>query len=434
MKKKLLIIELNEINFDLAKNYIENGHNLENFTSVLNSFTFSHSTSEEQYENLEPWIQWVSAHTGKSYFEHKIFRLGDIENKENPEQIFEKLERLGFSVGAVSPMNAINALESPKYFIPDPWTNTSPDNSRLSKKVFKMLKQTVNDNSMGKISLSSVLTIIELVLRTLDIKNLIFFVDLVAKSVLKKKWMKPMVLDYLIHKLHLKLFKKHQPDVSFVFLNGGAHIQHHYFSNSPYASPKKENPKWYIDPEEDPILDMLIHYDNLIGEYLKLDQKLIIATGLSQIPFGKNAFYWRLKDHRRFLDMLGIKYLDVLPRMTRDFEIRFSNLEDQEKCKNILQAIKVKRDGKFVFEEVEERRNSIFVTLTYEDEIFKDDRVVHSSVEINLYDQVTFVAIKNGMHSSKGYVMCSPNIKEKFKENDHIKNLNNLIIQSMLNQ
>ena len=28
------------------------------------------------YENLEPWIQWPSVHTGKTYDEHKIFRLG----------------------------------------------------------------------------------------------------------------------------------------------------------------------------------------------------------------------------------------------------------------------------------------------------------------------------------------------------------------------
>ena len=42
----------------------------------------------------------------------------------NVEQIFEKVEKLGFSVGVMSAMNAKNSLKNPSYFIPDPWTDT----------------------------------------------------------------------------------------------------------------------------------------------------------------------------------------------------------------------------------------------------------------------------------------------------------------------
>jgi len=38
---------------------------------------YARTLSEEVYEHIEPWIQWVSVHTGKSYAEHKVFRLGD---------------------------------------------------------------------------------------------------------------------------------------------------------------------------------------------------------------------------------------------------------------------------------------------------------------------------------------------------------------------
>ena len=57
-----------------------------------------------------------------------------------------------------------------------------------------------------------------------------------------------------------------------------------------------------------------------------LNQKkseLIIATGLSQKPYDQNKFYYRLKDHKDFLNSLGIKFNVLTPRMTRDFHISF---------------------------------------------------------------------------------------------------------------
>ena len=60
--------------------------------SSLFSLNQSNTSSEIEYQNLEPWIQWVSAHTGKDFKDHKIFRLGDIVNSDH-EQIFEVIEK-----------------------------------------------------------------------------------------------------------------------------------------------------------------------------------------------------------------------------------------------------------------------------------------------------------------------------------------------------
>ena len=53
---------------------------------------------------------------------------------------------------------------------------------------------------------------------------------------------------------------------------------------------------------------------------------LIIATGLSQEPFLKTQYYYRLKNHEKFLKKIGLNFEKVYPRMTRDFEIEFSSL------------------------------------------------------------------------------------------------------------
>ena len=98
--KKLILIALNEINFDIVKKYIDLDKNkLKSFQEIFKLHNFN-TTSEKEYQLLEPWIQWVSAHTGKTYEEHQVFRLGDISSNKS-EQIFERIESLGYKVGNV---------------------------------------------------------------------------------------------------------------------------------------------------------------------------------------------------------------------------------------------------------------------------------------------------------------------------------------------
>ena len=72
MKKKLLLIQLNELNFDLIKNYFRS-NNLDNLKKINNNIIKTYS--EAKYNLLEPWIQWYSIYTGLSAKQHKVFRL-----------------------------------------------------------------------------------------------------------------------------------------------------------------------------------------------------------------------------------------------------------------------------------------------------------------------------------------------------------------------
>ena len=65
MNRNLIFIELNEINFDTATSYIERGEYLPGFTELIEK-GITNTESESEYENLEPWVQWPSVHTGKT--------------------------------------------------------------------------------------------------------------------------------------------------------------------------------------------------------------------------------------------------------------------------------------------------------------------------------------------------------------------------------
>jgi len=433
MSLKLLFIQLNEINFDLVDKYLlaSKKNKFINLKVIKNNYQSFNTYAEEQYENLEPWIQWVSVNLGKGFSEHNIFRLGDIVNFPNEKQIFEKIEERGFKVGAISPMNAENRLKNPSYFLPDPWTDTKSDVSSFSRRLSLMLKQTINDNSSGRLTINSILTIIEIVFKTLNYKNTFFLIKLIFSSIIKP-WKKSLVLDYLIHLTHLYFLKKKLPNFSSIFLNAGAHIQHHYLYNAKHIKDLPKNPKWYLNPLIDPIEDMLEVYDQIIGDYLKLFNKdqLLISTGLRQVPYNMAQFYYRLKNHRSFLNKIGVSFVKVLPRMTRDFEIIFNNKENLNNAKDILKNIRSKRDNFSIFSEIEERDKSLFVVLTYPNEVKKDDvMIVNDNLELNFFKELVFVAIKNGMHDTKGYVFCSSNANFNLpKDSVHISKLHDMIL------
>tara|TARA_Y100000389_G_scaffold205060_1_gene262578 strand:- start:1500 stop:2813 length:1314 start_codon:yes stop_codon:yes gene_type:complete len=434
MDLKLLLIQLNEINFDLVYKYLSASkkNKFTNLRYIKNNYKHFNTFAEDKYENLEPWIQWVSIHLGKDFHQHKIFRLGDIVNYPSKRQIFEIIEDKGFKVGAISPMNAENRLKDPAYFISDPWTNTNSDKSSFSKRLSMMLKQTVNDNASGILAFKSVLTIVEIVFKTLHYKKTLFLIKLIFSS-LFKPWKRALILDYLMHITHLYFLKKKLPNFSSIFLNAGAHVQHHYFFNTKHAKNLPKNPKWYINNSSDPIEDMLEVYDQIIGDYLRLSKNknhLLISTGLRQIPYKSLKFYYRLKNHSFFLKKIGINFFKVFPRMTRDFEIIFDNNLDLLDAKKILENIKYQQNNLKVFNEIEVRSKSLFVTLTYPHEIKKDDFIiVDDNTKLNFFNEVVFVAIKNGMHDSKGYVFCSSNCNFKIpKEPIHVLKLHDMML------
>ncbi len=426
----LIFVELNEVNFDVAKMYIRQGVlNLPNFKHMLKGH-FIRTSSEKQYQLLEPWIQWVSVHTGLKFKDHNIFRLGDIVGS-GLKQIFEKLEVNKYSVGAISPMNAENNLSSPKYFIPDPWTKTPADRSFWSQVLTSAIAQAVNDNAQSKINLKSLATFFIALLKFSKIKHYPIYLKLALTS-RHAPWRKALFLDLFLHDVHLYALKKNKNNFSVLFLNAGAHIQHHYFFN---AKPLKNlsnlrNPSWYINEDIDPVAEYLTLYDLILGEYLKIRSELIVATGLSQRPYDQIKFYYRLKDHKNFLSLIGIDFKEVFPRMTRDFLITFNTKNDALKAQDLLESLKTAKDGIALFKEIDNRGKDLFVTLTYPHEIDKDCKIkILNKEDILLLDHVTFVAIKNGMHQEEGFAYFTKKVSKFSPKNKaHVKSIHNSIL------
>ncbi|WP_343304449.1 hypothetical protein AAHN97_22960 [Chitinophaga niabensis] len=408
MKSKIILLGLNELNFDFIQTYISKGE-LRNFKTLFTKYGYTSTLSENTYELLEPWIQWVTVHTGKTYDEHKVFRLGDIVDRKDLTQIWEIIEKKGAKVAAVSPFNADNRLQNAVFFVPDPWTKTKAEGPSLLKKLSLAVSQAVNDNAQSKLTVSSLVNMSLGLIKYVPFSKYGSYFAYASK-IKSLKSAKSVILDKLLGDVFIHNWKASQPDFSSLFLNTGAHLQHHYMFNSSSYDGEFKNPDWYCPADQDPLLIILKEYDNIIGELLATKARLIIATGLHQKPHKHLTFYWRLKEHANFLKKLNISFETVLPRMSRDFLIQFQNNEQAAIAEKKLASFKAEQDGNEIFK-IDNRGNSLFVELIYPAEITESTNIISTDGQkiTRFKDDVAFVAIKNGEHDGIGYLIDTQN-------------------------
>ncbi len=435
--QRLMLVQLNELSFDVVERYVER-LGLKSFSALMRGH-FITTQAEPEYELLEPWIQWPSVYNGQEAAEHGLMHLGDAIGHASP-QIFETLEQRGVNVGCVAAFSAENRLQNPAYFIPDPWTVTPSDSSWWSRVLSAAISQMVNDNSQRRVTLRSLVHLSLGVMRFARPRHYDLYLRLAATA-RGAPWRKALFLDVLLHDMHWRLFHAKGAQFSTVFLNAGAHIQHHYLRNA-RAMPQSGavNPSNYVAAHLDPVAEMLSVYDRLMADYLTLQTlptstaadsthtAAIIATGLSQQAYDREKYYWRLRNHSQFLNTMGITHQRVLPRMSRDFLIEFNSPQDATRAERALSHLHVLPSGDALFGVIENRTDSVFTTLTYPHAIGAQDTVEGGAKRIRLAPEVALVALKNGMHRSQGHAYFSPDAAA-FAPTDgaHVKHLHHSI-------
>ena len=400
--QKVVSLELNELNFDFVEAYAAKGR-LPNFARLLSEYELVETVSEDGYPLLEPWIQWPTVYTGKTYAEHGIFRLGDAADKQH-EQIWEALEELGISVGAISPMNAANRCSAPDFFVPDPWTVTKVSGDPSMERLYALLRAAVNDNAHQKSNMVD-----------LAAKLLPFLVKHARpgswKSYLQAlryakpyKWARAAFLDRFLADLFLNLRDKKGTQFGSLFLNAGAHIQHHHMYEAEVYSGDQRNPSWYSTAKDDgvdPLLFVYQMYDGILADMLALDDtRVLISTGLSQVPNPKTIYQYRFTDHRGSLEKLGITGFDVVPRMSRDFLLVFPDAASAAAAKEAMLAVSCAGAPLFT---IETRETSLFCQIGYfgPAEGFREVKVGDRSFDLT--GDVVLVSIENGIHRTIGY-------------------------------
>jgi predicted AlkP superfamily phosphohydrolase/phosphomutase len=103
---KVILLEFNELTPSLMNKFIDDGR-LPNFKKFQSESEIFETMATEVSPDLEPWIQWVTLHTGLDYCDHKVFHLNEGHKLPAP-RIWDRVSEHGMKSWVCGSMN-VNA-------------------------------------------------------------------------------------------------------------------------------------------------------------------------------------------------------------------------------------------------------------------------------------------------------------------------------------
>ena len=392
----LVVVELNEFNVGLLKKGTEE-FNLKNIKKLLkmnNSDTIS--TNNREHFGLDPWVQWVSIHTGYPHEKHQIDHLADIKKLKYP-QIWETIGEKGYTSGIWGVMNSSrNNSKGCKFFFPDPWTYSE---EAYPKRInnFLSLPRYYSKNYLS----FSVKKIIPKILKLLKFlffninafyirKEIIFSIKSLLSTGLNDVLLF-CLFDLFSVKVFMKYKQKYDPNLSIIFFNSLAHAQHKDWSKNGLNKNMKMT---------------LFTIDRILGvifNNLRRNDSLLILNGLGQKNVdGADYFIYRQNDPELFLKMLGIKFLSVEQCMTNESHVMFKNNDDLQSAYKLLKNIKIKDQNLLYVEKDKEVDKKLFFQLDYFNSLNKKDKFMVKNNSYMFFEHFSTLARRTGAHSPHG--------------------------------
>ncbi|UUZ71777.1 hypothetical protein LP415_23795 [Polaromonas sp. P1(28)-8] len=319
---RLLLVELNEFSVDLFKRGISELR-LPNIERLL-AMQASSTTTDDRVEHrgLDPWVQWVSTHTGVPSSQHRIIHLGDAPSKLGLKQLWEVLSACGISSGVWGAMNATRgSAERCVFFLPDPWTfeeraYPEPLNDLLA--LPRYYSKNYLDVSKTEFALRT-LRLVRYVLGSGGLLRIVGLAPLILGGVLRNGMNNAMLFslfDLFSTVLFLKQRKQHRTQLSLIFLNSIAHLQHHRWE----AGSRLTNDLQFGLRAIDRVLGMLF-------ASREEGEAVVVMNALTQrnIVHEKPRICYRQINPARFLRDAGFGFDSVEQLMTNDAHVFFPN-------------------------------------------------------------------------------------------------------------
>ncbi len=417
--KRVIQLELNEISYPvIAKMMAKN--ELPNFQMINRRWHFHETTSETDYDKIEPWIQWVTAHTGKDFAEHDIYRLGDAHQLKH-SQLWETLSEHGIESGIIGSMNTIRGNTEGGMFFPDPWAVKNDTYPKKIRPIWDLISSRVKGHATSEVSIIDMLKGLQACF-SLRIPPRIYMTIAKQMFLQKKdklyKWRLAAIFDLFQAEIFKSILNSTKYGYYTLFLNSVAHYQHHYWRNfdrSPFDPNINYND---IGTDHDPISFGYKIMDQIIGDIFRMcdgdkDTLVLVSSGLSQEPYvEKEAMggmnYYRLKDHAAFAKMIDLDQgYQVYPLMSRDWQVKYDSDQKRKEALEILSGLSIK--GEPLFEIKENIEHFIFIeTKFYKGQTTGEFIKDRKGKAICLFDDVfSNTAIKSGHHRGEGNLWVS---------------------------
>ena len=382
--RRVILLEFNELTPSLLDRFFAEGW-LQNFKRFYDDSVVYVTDAEEEGDLLNPWVQWVTVHTGLSAAEHGLTSLNQGHLLDKP-RVWDIASRAGMSAFVCGSMNVDYDDDFNGFVLPDPWTTTVepyPESASLVD-FYRFVQMQVQEYTNESVPLSKgdyAWFLKFMVSHGMSMHTTTSIVKQLASEKVAGggRWKRAFLLDKLQWDVFRSIFNKHHPNFSTFFLNSTAHLQHAYWRHMD-PEPFKMRP----DQEEREeygraVLSGYEEMDKLLGQILDLagtDTTVVFSTALGQQPYllkedqGGKRFY-RPKNFDGLTAFAGIEAPHTCsPVMSEQFRIYFENASDADAAIRLLEELNLA--GRQILSVRRENDESIFTGCMIFEEIPKN--------------------------------------------------------------
>lgn len=285
-RRPVLVLELNELCPPIIERMMAKGE-LPNF-KALHATSDVHVTWADD-PDLEPWVQWVTLHTGRPQDVHGAKELDEGYRVDLP-RVWDMLGDQGFRSLVFGSMNA-RASSDKVFLVPDPWSSRIQPTEAAYKAFHEFIAFNVTEhtNARAKPSRAMVMGFVRfMVARGLSISTVITAVRQILEEKTQGrdlKWRRSLILDLLMWDVFEKEYRRQKPDFATYFANSTAFLQHRYWRHMDPVAYKVQPSAADMKSYGSAIEDSYRHMDKLLGRAMKLVGplgRIVFATALSQ--------------------------------------------------------------------------------------------------------------------------------------------------------
>ncbi|HKP37094.1 MAG TPA: alkaline phosphatase family protein [Pyrinomonadaceae bacterium] len=421
MRRKVLLVELNEVTWNLIDPLIEQGK-LPTFARLKREGTWAAPLSVDLPPHLEPWITWTTLYTGRPQSDHNVFFLQQPPETIRAKRIWEICDEAGLSVGVYGSLCSWPPRQVKGFYVPDtfaPNTTTYPESLQPIQKLNLTYTRSIRlpadeDGLLFKAKLGAQLLNLGLSASTMTriTRQLAF-----ERYRPQQRWQRVALQPFTNFDFFSRLYRRHRPDFASFHTNHVAHYMHTYW--------KAMQPDLFLqettEQEKQDCGGAIEHGYRTADELLKrmmdlLDDQtvMVVASSMGQKPFvtplKKGKRIGQLRSLDRLVEILGAEgRVRTLSTMSDQFNLYPDSSATKELLCERLGAAYVDSSDHPMFY-VTAVEDSLTVTLRHYDETSPDSICVfpHRGTDQSYrFEDLVYATgmVKSGCHDPVGTLM-----------------------------
>ena len=420
-RKKVLLVELNELTWNLIDPLIEQGR-LPTFERIKSEGAWGAPVSVDLPPQLDPWITWTTVYTGRPQSDHNVFFLQQPPDTIHAKRIWEICHDRGLSVGVYGSLCSWPPQEVKGFYVPDtfaPSAETNPVSARAIQELNLTYTRSIRlpsdkDGLSFKARLGA--RLLRLGLRPATVARIACQLAR-ERFAPELRWQRVALQPLVNFDFFSRLYQRHRPELATFHSNHVAHYTHTYWKAMQPDAFEEE-----ATADEVRIYGRAIEHgyrtaDELLKRMLRLiddNTVLVVASSMGQKPYISTVKGSRqvrqVRSLEKILEILGVEnQAEALSTMSDQFNVYTDSTATRDFIKSALESAYVDTPDQPMFW-VTAVENSITVNLATYNTITEESRAIFPKLEKEssfLYENLVYSTgvLKSGCHDPKGMLM-----------------------------